>query len=181
MNKRCRNYYPSLAIKDISKFRGMDTVIEAEYTYKEQKVATLINFKDEYLIIGGRRIELSSTPCHYGDSRLWFICPLCGQRKGILHFKDGWGCVKCHDLVYSSQQDTKTDFWTWYNKAIAIARQIDKEFWVDGFTFMRESRYLFPNKPKHMKWSKYDQLKAKFDDYVMKGNMINYRKLKKYL
>ncbi|MHC5227025.1 hypothetical protein ACYSNW_01960 [Enterococcus sp. LJL99] len=51
MNKRCRNYYPNLAIKDISKFRGMDPVIEAEYTFKEQGVETLINFKDEYLIM----------------------------------------------------------------------------------------------------------------------------------
>lgn len=181
MNIRCRNYYPSLAIKDIGKFRRIAPVIEAEYSYKEQKVAALINFKDEYLILGGRRIELSSTPCHYGSSRLWFICPLCSQRKGILHFKDGWGCVKCHNLFYSSQQDSKTDFWTWYNKAISIARQIDNQFWVDGFTFMRESLYLFPSKPKNMKWSKYGQLKAKFDDYVMKGNMINYRQLKKYL
>lgn len=181
MNGRCRNYYPSLAIKDISKFRGMDPVLEAEYTFKEQKVATLINFKEEYLILGGRRIELSSTHCHYGGSRLWFICPLCGQRKGTLHFKGGWGCVKCHDLVYSSQQDTKTDAWTWYDKAIGIARKIDKEFWADGFEFMRASYFLFPSKPKHMKWSKYEQLKAKFNDYVSKGNEINYRQLRKYL
>ena len=56
------------------------------------------------------KILITSTPCHYGGRRFWFICPLsvrnqyCGRRINVL-FKlgDYFGCRKCHRLTYASQ------------------------------------------------------------------------------
>jgi Zn-finger protein len=52
----------------------------------------------------GVRIETTSTPCHFGGKRLWFICPFCKRRVGTLYkppAKDELLCRKCHGLGYS--------------------------------------------------------------------------------
>ena len=57
------------------------------------------------------RIQLTSTPCYFGGKRYWFICPLskdgvpCNRRVGVLYMADKYfGCRKCYDLAYRSQQ-----------------------------------------------------------------------------
>jgi hypothetical protein len=56
------------------------------------------------------RIDLTTTPCHYGGARYWFVCPLtksgtyCGNRVGVLYAIGKWfGCRKCGNIAYSSQ------------------------------------------------------------------------------
>ena len=57
------------------------------------------------------KIELESTPCHFGGVRWWFICPLwkngvhCGRRVGKLYLPGNgtyFGCRHCHNLTYRS-------------------------------------------------------------------------------
>jgi len=62
-------------------------------------------------------VRLTSTPCHYGGVRWWFICPLsrngvyCGRRVGVLYLGKYAGCRHCYDLTYESCQDShKFDF-----------------------------------------------------------------------
>jgi hypothetical protein len=56
------------------------------------------------------RIPLDQTPCHYGGSRPWFVCPGCGRRRAILHSVGGsFRCRTCHDLAYSSTRETASD------------------------------------------------------------------------
>lgn len=57
------------------------------------------------------RVELTTTPCHFGSKRYWFICPLvvngvrCRRRVGVLYGAGSYyGCRHCHDLAYESQQ-----------------------------------------------------------------------------
>lgn len=57
------------------------------------------------------KIPLTTTPCHYGGERYWFICPMsrngayCGRRVGTL-YKDGdyFACRHCYDLTYESRK-----------------------------------------------------------------------------
>jgi len=56
-------------------------------------------------------VPLTSTPCHFGGHRYWFICPLsrngiyCGRRVAKLYFVDKYfGCRYCHDLTYASRK-----------------------------------------------------------------------------
>lgn len=57
------------------------------------------------------RIELVTTPCHFGGVRFWFICPLivnesyCGRRVGKLYLPGNatyFGCRHCYNLTYGS-------------------------------------------------------------------------------
>jgi hypothetical protein len=56
--------------------------------------------------------RMTSTSCYLGGKRYWFICPLvrsgvpCGRRVAIL-YQGGkyFGCRKCLNLAYSSQQE----------------------------------------------------------------------------
>lgn len=57
------------------------------------------------------KIPLTSTPCHFGGRRYWFVCPwykngiYCGKRVGTL-YKDGnyFACRHCYELTYSSRK-----------------------------------------------------------------------------
>ncbi len=59
------------------------------------------------------RIPLTTTPCHFGGKRYWFICPwyvngqYCGRRVGVL-FMSGkhFACRHCHNLSYNSRNQT---------------------------------------------------------------------------
>lgn len=58
------------------------------------------------------KAPLTTTPCHFGGKRYWFICPLsvnnvyCGKRVGVL-YKNGdyFGCRHCYNLTYSSKKE----------------------------------------------------------------------------
>jgi ketosteroid isomerase-like protein len=47
-------------------------------------------------------VRLERTPCHYGGSRPWFVCPRCYSRRTVLYgtANDGrFGCRKCMRLA----------------------------------------------------------------------------------
>lgn len=55
-------------------------------------------------------VRLTTTPCHLGGKRFWFICPLtknnepCERRVGILYSVQGYfGCRYCAELGYEKQ------------------------------------------------------------------------------
>jgi hypothetical protein len=62
------------------------------------------------------RIDLTTTPCHFGGVRYWFICPLtvkgvyCGRRTGTLYLASGgkyFGCRQCYNLSYDSRNESR--------------------------------------------------------------------------
>lgn len=56
------------------------------------------------------RIPLTSTPCHYGGERVWFVCPSCGGRRAVLYGLGGrFRCRACHDLAYRSTRELAWD------------------------------------------------------------------------
>jgi hypothetical protein len=60
------------------------------------------------------KTRLTSTPCHFGGLRWWFICPLvvsgraCNRRVGVLYLACGkyFGCRHCHNLTYESSKES---------------------------------------------------------------------------
>ena len=61
-------------------------------------------------------ISLTTTPCHFGGFRYWFVCPLttsgvyCGRRVGTLYLVPGgkyFGCRGCYDLSYESRNEPR--------------------------------------------------------------------------
>ena len=62
------------------------------------------------------KVQLTTTPCHFGGIRYWFICPLnkngvnCGRRVGVLFCAPGanyYGCRHCFDLTYESRNEPR--------------------------------------------------------------------------
>lgn len=50
-------------------------------------------------------IRLEWTPCHFGGSRGWFLCPACKRRCALVYWIfDRWGCRTCQQLTYYSSQ-----------------------------------------------------------------------------
>ncbi len=58
----------------------------------------------------GQDITITSTKCHFGNERLWFVCPACKRRVATLYkppTKDILLCRKCHDLKYLKSRYSK--------------------------------------------------------------------------
>lgn len=62
------------------------------------------------------RIALTTTSCHFGGIRYWFICPLstngvyCGRRVATLYVVPGGeysGCRHCYNLSYESRNEPR--------------------------------------------------------------------------
>lgn len=56
-------------------------------------------------------VRIGWTPCHYGGSRAWFICPAqgCSRRVAILYGGAIFACRHCYDLAYPSQRESPDD------------------------------------------------------------------------
>lgn len=190
-NRTAENYY-NIEIRDFRDYLKLNKKIETTYTFTcsrwiggEQKVISseevpvTISGKENTVLFGGCFIQIEQTPCNYGNVRYWFGCSICGKKATRLFLHGGtnavWKCRKCANLVYRSQQATKGDFWTWYFKARDIARQIDPDYWEDGFAYLLapDPHYLFPQKPKGMHWQTYYRMREKYAEYVRRGNILN--------
>lgn len=59
------------------------------------------------------KVSLTTTPCHFGGIRYWFVCPLsvngryCGRRVGVLYKGNGYfGCRHCFSLTYEARNQS---------------------------------------------------------------------------
>jgi hypothetical protein len=77
-------------------------------------------------------VELTSTPCNYGGSRLWFLCPLvagdgaCRRRCRTLFLPYGashFGCRECHRLTYESRQRHRDHWYEGFGRMLALERE----------------------------------------------------------
>lgn len=71
-------------------------------------------------------IQLTRTACHYGGSRVWFLCPHCYRRTAKLYLhSEGWACRKSLKLVYASQSECLTGRLT--NRIHRLQAKLDHE------------------------------------------------------
>jgi hypothetical protein len=56
-------------------------------------------------------INLDRTPCRYGGTRAWLVCPDCGSRRVVLYLStsQGFQCRDSLDLAYTTSQLSKTN------------------------------------------------------------------------
>jgi hypothetical protein len=57
-------------------------------------------------------VELQTTPCYFGGSRQWFLCPSkgCGKRVAKLYFSGShFACRHCLDIHHQSQHEARHD------------------------------------------------------------------------
>ena len=55
-------------------------------------------------------LQIDYSPCHFGGSRPWFICPCCGHRMAyLLFYNHKFGCRHCLNTCYSIENKTPID------------------------------------------------------------------------
>lgn len=55
----------------------------------------------------GMKVGLTTSKTRFNGDRLWFVCPICGKRVGILYnhsTQDLVGCRRCLNLKYKKQR-----------------------------------------------------------------------------
>lgn len=52
-------------------------------------------------------VDLDRTPCNYGGTRTWFLCPRCGRRVGVLFAGRRFWCRHCHGIAYAVENEDK--------------------------------------------------------------------------
>ena len=91
-------------------------------------------------------VRVVRTPCHFGRSRPWFLCPVCIRRVAVLYARGGrFACRHCQRVAYLSQsEDAISRAWRRQGKA---ERRL-----VDGH-----------RRPKGMHAATYDRLLSVID------------------
>jgi hypothetical protein len=88
------------------------------------------------------RVQLETTPVHFGGERWWFLCPAagCGRRVRKLYLGPSgtyFACRHCYNLTYASAQshDARVNFFLKHPEAALAA--LDGKDWSRKFLAMR--------------------------------------------
>jgi hypothetical protein len=103
------------------------------------------------------RVQLTSTPCHYGGRRWWWICPLSGKRVAKLHLPPGGTMFAAREeyrLGHRSQRITALD------RSHERQRRIYRKLGADYDSFEQGT----PPRPKGMHYNTYERLTAELYD-----------------
>ena len=100
-------------------------------------------------------LNLEWTPCNYGGSRAWFLCPRtdCARKVAILYYcGSDFACRQCRRLAYDCQQESAK------HRALHAAVKVREKLGGSGSLVDP-----FPPKPKGMHWRTYERLRARAD------------------
>ena len=89
------------------------------------------------------RVWLHAVSCRFGGRRFYFVCPLvrnnvpCSRKVSVMYLDGKWfGCRKCHNLAYGSQQEprsralgTVTKYWIRGLRLEKKAERMRVKFW----------------------------------------------------
>ena len=90
-------------------------------------------------------IQITTTPCAFGSSRVWFQCPHCHARCAKLFLRGGhFACRKCQQISYQSQSEDQ------------IGRLWREQAKIESRLGENLSR------PKFMRQKTYDRLRARY-------------------
>lgn len=74
---------------------------------------------------GTQTIRLARTACGFGNTRSWFVCPLCHRRAGLLFLRWGrFACRHCQRVAYTIQSCDRLDA-LWRKQAKIEARLLE--------------------------------------------------------
>lgn len=94
-------------------------------------------------------ITITTTDQHFGGVRRWFVCPGCGDRRGVLRSVAGlFRCHVCHRLAYSSTREEPID------RAIRHRERVRARMGGTG----RGMDWLPGDKPRGMRWATWARL-----------------------
>lgn len=86
-----------------------DVVFKTDGSEEIIEYVSELTFEDKVSHPSGK-IHLTTAPCHFGGSRIFFLCPIFGKRCSTLYFYRGeFVCREATDLQYRSQSQSAID------------------------------------------------------------------------
>ena len=101
------------------------------------------------------------TPCNFGGKRQWFLCPDCKKRVAIIYGGKYFRCRHCHNLTYSSQQESEPD------RLMRKARKIRERLGVSA-----DLSVPIQFKPKNMHQKTFDRLRREAENANIRAWII---------
>lgn len=99
------------------------------FSYGKLKFTFQVHFTSKGTMMSSHTIEFTSSQTNFGGKRIWFVCPFCLKRKGVLYRPYDmytYRCVSCHDLAYSSQNRHREFKYEMYDKFQIQKKKIEK-------------------------------------------------------
>lgn len=127
-------------------------------------------YDEEYVDLGhpasdwGITINMERVQSGFGGSRVYWVCPCCGQRVRFLYFtKQTFQCRSCSNINYRSQQRTR-DSVAIYEQGLKYARE---KLRYDPPPGMCPAEFpgVLPPKPKGMHHATYMRHLVRFQKY----------------
>ena len=116
-------------------------------------------------------VQLERTPCNYGGTRPWLLCPRCGRRVAILYGADvRFLCRHCYSLPYSSQSEGRLD------RANRKARRLRERL---GASY--DNDHMILEKPKGMHWRTFMRLYGEQQEAESEANALLADRLARWL
>lgn len=102
-------------------------------------------------------IQIVWSPCNYGGTRPWFLCPVlgCNRRVAVLYGGEIFACRHCNRLDYKSQSESASTRAT--RRADKLREKLD---WEPGILNGEGI------KPKGMHWSTFERLCNQHQHFV---------------
>ena len=120
----------------------MRTTTDYKQLNMKNVVSNIHSIKD-YVIFNGHKVKLTTTSPNYGGIRYWFVCPVCGKRKGTLYnVKSVMACRTCAKLYYPLQEnkvqrDSISKF-LYYDRLLSKARtELNPKFEWAFYSYLR--------------------------------------------
>lgn len=97
------NFGKKILVEDCRKIKINDFLKRSRSKFKKVIL-------DSELELMGIKVELKTSKTRYNGIRLWFACPICDNRVGVLYqhpLSQLIGCRKCLNLDYWKHQNVK--------------------------------------------------------------------------
>ncbi len=110
-------------------------------------------------------LPLVWTPCTFGGSRLWFACPGCATRRGVLYLSPAgsrFRCRECHGLAYRS---TRMDA---LERATERVRTVQRRLKPVG----SYDPFVVPPQPKGMRATTYERVREELREVQFRRDEI---------
>jgi len=90
---------------DLGKIAESVRSVKIDELVRKSKEEFKYQFIKSSLSLSGIEIQLTTSKTRFGGDRIWFICPICQKKRGVI-YKDNHfiGCRICLNLKYGKQR-----------------------------------------------------------------------------
>ena len=97
---------------------GATAVLRFKHREKKATIELSVPGKEMHMT----NVELDKTAQHFGGNRVWWVCPCCHARVGVLYWSWRWQCRNCAELVHPSTRQSESS--SAYSRVNRVRRKL---------------------------------------------------------